>query len=144
MFLLKPWWARAPCLDQVASGCFIGSSRSTVCWSFSVESFDLARKGFSHLLCRSPATGVRVECGSQSREFFTRWTLGLDTLGLPFTEEVEDHGRRTVHSGHCRSKVMAWHVSRGVERAGDMKQKRRHQVWAGDIYLGLIKLVLVV
>ena len=50
---------------------------------------------------------------------------GLIFLGLPFTEEVEDYGYRTLHSGHCRSKVMAWHVSRGVERAGDMKREKQ-------------------
>lgn len=54
---------------------------------------------------------------------------------VPFTEKEEDQGcRARVHSEHSRSEVMVMLVSRGVERAGDMRQENRNQVWAGYMH----------
>lgn len=54
---------------------------------------------------------------------------------VPFTEKEEDQRcRARVHSEHSRSGVMVRLVSRGVERAGDMRQENRNQVWAGDTH----------
>lgn len=69
-------------------------------------------------------------------EFWTEQLVAKRCVS--FTEKREDKGRRMrVHWEHGKSKVMIRHVSRGVERARDMRPESRNQVWDGDIHLGV-------
>lgn len=78
-------------------------------------SFDLARKA-SLISVQEPSHWCPELEDGQSREFFTRWTL-VYFLGSAIyrgsgAPRPQNSSLRTL----CRSKVMAWHVSRGVER----------------------------
>ena len=118
---------------------FIGRSRSTVCWSFLWSHLIWLEKA-SLIFCAGAQPLVsRVEWEGQSREFFTRWTL----VWFSWVCHLQRKWRTTPAEQFTQDTVgPKWWFGTWAEvwRGQEIwSRKRRHQVWAGDIYLEVNK-----